>query len=92
MDLLTALVKFAAIMLVAGAAFIVIGSFIAAIPWFKRTTKPADGDPSLMFAVSGSPYGEQGHQREALEAVAILLRTVESRTRPKAAPVRRRKS
>ena len=34
---------------------------------------------------------EQGHQREALEAVAILLRTVESRTRPKAAPARRRK-
>ena len=34
---------------------------------------------------------EQGHQREALEAVAILLRAVESRTRPKAAPVRRRK-
>ena len=34
---------------------------------------------------------EQGHQREALEAVAILLRTVESRTRPKAAPTRRRK-
>lgn len=35
---------------------------------------------------------EQGHQREALEAVAILLRTVESKTRPKAAPARRRKS
>ena len=34
---------------------------------------------------------EQGHQREALEAVAILLRTVESGTRPTAAPVRRRK-
>ena len=34
---------------------------------------------------------EQGHQREALAAVAILLRAVESRTRPKAAPVRRRK-
>ena len=35
---------------------------------------------------------EQGHQREALEAVAILLRTVESRTRPKANSTRRRKS
>jgi len=34
---------------------------------------------------------DQGHQREALEAVAILLRTVESRPQPKAAPVRRRK-
>ncbi len=65
MDLLIALVKFAAIMLVAGAAVMVIGSFIAATPWYKRTTKPADGDPNLMFAGSGSPYGEQGHQREA---------------------------
>ena len=35
---------------------------------------------------------EQGHHREALEAVAILLRTVESRPRPKAAPARRRKA
>ena len=35
---------------------------------------------------------EQGHQREALEAVAILMRTVESRTRPKANSTRRRKS
>ena len=35
---------------------------------------------------------EQGHQREALEAVAVLLRTVESRSRPKAAPARRRKT
>ena len=33
MDLFTALVKFAAIMLVAGAVFLVIGSFIAALPW-----------------------------------------------------------
>ncbi len=65
MDLLTALIKFAAIMLVAGAAFMVIASFIAATPWYKRTTKLADGDPNLTFAGSGSPYGEQGHQREA---------------------------
>ena len=35
---------------------------------------------------------QQGHQREALEAVAVLLRAVESRTRSKAAPARRRKS
>ena len=35
---------------------------------------------------------EQGHQREALEAVAVLLRTVESRTRTKTAPARRRRS
>ena len=34
---------------------------------------------------------EQGHQREALEAVAILLRTVESRRRPKALLAPRRK-
>jgi len=34
---------------------------------------------------------EQGHQREALEAVAILLRSVESRARTKPAPIRRRK-
>lgn len=65
MELFTALVKFAAIMLVAGAAFLVIGSFVAALPWYKRTTKPADGDPNLMYAGSGSPYGEQSHQREA---------------------------
>ena len=35
---------------------------------------------------------EQGHQREALEAVAVLLRSVETRTRSKTAPARRRKS
>jgi len=34
---------------------------------------------------------EQGHQREALEAVAVLLRSVESRARTKPAPIRRRK-
>lgn len=33
---------------------------------------------------------EQGHQREALEAVAILLRSVESRARAKPIPIRRR--
>ena len=35
---------------------------------------------------------EQGHQREALEAVAVLLRSVESRTRTKTAPARQRKA
>ena len=35
---------------------------------------------------------EQGRQREALEAVAVLLRMVESSTRTKSAPARRRKS
>lgn len=34
---------------------------------------------------------EQGHQREALEAVAVLLRSVESRARAKPIPIRRRK-
>ncbi len=65
MDLLMALVKFVAIMIIAGAAFMVIASYTTSIPWFKRTMKPADGDPNLMFAGSGSPDGEQGHQREA---------------------------
>ena len=34
---------------------------------------------------------EQGHQREALEAVAVLLRSVQSKGGAKAAPTRRRK-
>lgn len=34
---------------------------------------------------------EQGHQREALEAVAVLLRSVESRARAKPIPIRRSK-
>lgn len=34
---------------------------------------------------------EQGHQREGLEAVAVLLRSIEARGGAKAAPTRRRK-
>jgi len=34
---------------------------------------------------------EQGHQREALEAVAVLLRSVDARTHAQTTPLRRRK-
>ena len=60
MDLFTALVKFAVLMLVAGAAFMVIASFIAATPWYKRNWKiPATIDDGL------GPYaGAAGHTRQ----------------------------
>ncbi len=57
MDLFTALVKFAVLMLVAGAAFMVIASLIASSPWYKRIWNiPARLDDGL------GPYaGAAGH-------------------------------
>ena len=65
MSLLIALMKFSAIMAAAGVLVIVLATAFAAVPWNKRPRILSLATDLVGLGGLGSPYGDQGNQREA---------------------------